>query len=47
MSQVGGHLELLDRYGVRWREGLMADPGRRIYEDDVQVVVVPDPIQSA
>ncbi len=41
LLQVSGYLDLLDRYGVEWREQRSADPGRRIYEDDVQVVVVP------
>ncbi|MET3803328.1 hypothetical protein ABIB25_000312 [Nakamurella sp. UYEF19] len=36
-----GYLDLLDRYGVTWRERRSADPGEPLYEDDVQVVVVP------
>ncbi|WP_090475692.1 hypothetical protein [Nakamurella panacisegetis] len=41
LARVTGYLELLDRHGVAWRTQRSTDPGRRIYEDDVQVVVVP------
>ena len=41
--RVGGYLRLLDRYGVRWVELHSADPGRVVYEDDVQIVVCSDP----
>ncbi len=43
LDQIGGYLDLLDRYGISWRERRSADPGQPIYEDDVQVVVVPHP----
>ena len=36
-----GYLELLTRYGVAWVESRSDDPGRVIYSDDVQVIVVP------
>lgn len=35
------YLGLLDRYSVPWAEMRTANPGRVIYEDDVQVVAVP------
>ena len=38
---VEGYLDLLARYGVAWAESRSDDPGRVIYSDDVQVVVVP------
>lgn len=36
-----GHLEILDRHGVAWERVESEDPGRVVYEDDHQVVVVP------
>jgi hypothetical protein len=36
-----GHLDLLDRYDVGWRELRTYDPGHILYADDVQVVVEP------
>ncbi|GGV19884.1 hypothetical protein GCM10010245_33790 [Streptomyces spectabilis] len=41
IERVPGHLELLAAHGVPCREVRSADPGRVIYEDEVQVVVVP------
>ncbi|QAY64960.1 hypothetical protein ET495_16765 [Xylanimonas allomyrinae] len=35
------YLDLLDRYGVPWTERRSAAPGRVVYADDGQVVVVP------
>jgi hypothetical protein len=35
------YLELLDRYGVDWERVTSDDPGLVIYEDELQVVVVP------
>ncbi|MGC5167357.1 hypothetical protein [Luteimicrobium sp. DT211] len=35
---------LLDRYGVACAERHTRDPGRVVYEDDVQVVAVPRPV---
>lgn len=40
---VNGCLELLDRHSVPWREQRSAHPGERIDEDDVQVVLGPQP----
>jgi hypothetical protein len=39
LERVPAHLELLDRYAVAWRRLDSDDPGRNVYEDDVQVVV--------
>lgn len=36
-----GYLGLLDRHDVGWREIRTYDPGRILYEDDVQVVAEP------
>lgn len=36
-----GHCDLLDRYGVAWERVESDDPGRVVYEDAHQVVVVP------
>lgn len=41
LDLVTGYLELLDRYAVPWEERRTSDPGRVVYADDVQVVVVP------
>jgi hypothetical protein len=41
VTKVHGYLELLDRYGVGWIERQNANPGRILYEDEVQIVVVP------
>ena len=41
LSRVSGCLDLLDRYGVAWAERRCVDPGRVLYEDSVQVVVIP------
>jgi hypothetical protein len=41
LAVVRGYLDLLDRYDAAWRERRSADPGERIYEDDVQIVVAP------
>jgi hypothetical protein len=38
---VPGYLQLLDTHGVECVELRSADPGRVVYEDDVQVVVTP------
>lgn len=35
------HCRLLDRYDVAWERVHSSDPGRVVYEDDEQVVVVP------
>ena len=36
-----GHLDILDRHGVAWERVESDDPGRVVYEDVHQVVVVP------
>lgn len=41
LDRVPGYLDLLDRHGVGWRERRSPDPGTILYEDDVQVLVVP------
>ncbi|MEW2066322.1 hypothetical protein [Streptomyces sp. NPDC007346] len=41
LARVPGYLEILAAHGVDCRLLRSADPGRVIYEDDVQVVVVP------
>ncbi|MEU6659104.1 hypothetical protein [Streptomyces sp. NPDC046821] len=40
LERIGGYLEILAAHGVDCRLVRSADPGRVIYEDDVQVVVV-------
>lgn len=40
-ARLPGYLEILDARGVAWRRAVSADPGRVVYEDEVQVVVVP------
>ncbi|MEI5098599.1 hypothetical protein RB200_07910 [Streptomyces sp. PmtG] len=41
IERVPGYLDVLAAHGVPCREVRSADPGRVVYEDDVQVVVVP------
>jgi hypothetical protein len=41
LDRVPGYLALLDRYGVEWVLRQSLDPGKIIYEDRDQVVVVP------
>jgi len=41
LAPLLGHLDILDRHGVAWERVEAEDPGCVIYEDDVQVVVVP------
>lgn len=41
ISRVAGYLEILDAHGVPWRRLDRDDPGRIVYEDVQQVVVVP------
>ncbi|ANJ08209.1 hypothetical protein [Streptomyces parvulus] len=41
LARVPGYLEILRAHGVACRSLRSADPGRVIYEDDVQIVVVP------
>lgn len=41
LDRVAGYLAILDAHGVRWCRLESDDPGRVIYEDADQVVVVP------
>jgi hypothetical protein len=41
VDRVAGYLAILDAHGVEWRRLESDDPGRVIYEDVDQVVVVP------
>ncbi|OXY90602.1 hypothetical protein [Streptomyces sp. 2R] len=41
LERVPGYLQVLTAHGVECQLVRSADPGRVIYEDDVQVVVVP------
>ena len=41
LDRVDGYLAILDAHGVRWRRVESDDPGRVVYEDADQVVVVP------
>jgi len=41
LARVSGYLEILSAHGVGCRVLRPAAPGRVIYEDDVQIVVVP------
>lgn len=41
LARVSGYLEILSAHGVGCRVLRSATPGRVIYEDDVQIVVVP------
>ena len=41
IERVPGYLEILRAHGVACRTRRCADPGRIVYEDDVQIVVVP------
>ncbi|WP_328907918.1 hypothetical protein OG230_35705 [Streptomyces sp. NBC_00234] len=41
LARLPGYLEILSAHGVDCQALRSADPGRIIYEDDVQIVVVP------
>lgn len=41
IERVPGYLEILDAHGVECRTVRSSDPGRVVYEDEFQVVVVP------
>lgn len=41
LGRIPGYLALLDRHAVPWVERRSSDPGRVLYEDDDQIVVVP------
>ena len=41
IERVRAYCDLLDRHGIGWERVDRADPGRIVYADAVQVVVVP------
>lgn len=41
LARVDGYLEILDAHGVGYERLLSVDPGRIVYDDEHQVVVVP------
>jgi hypothetical protein len=41
LSRVCGYLHILSTHRVEWVEVRSTDPGRVLYEDDVQIVVAP------
>ncbi|MGW5674682.1 hypothetical protein ACWEV4_06290 [Streptomyces sp. NPDC003860] len=41
LARVAGYLEILSAHGVDCQAVRSEDPGRVVYEDDVQIVVVP------
>ncbi|MFC8129372.1 hypothetical protein [Streptomyces sp. NPDC057302] len=41
IERVPGYLEILDAHGIECRVVRSSDPGRVVYEDEFQVVVVP------
>jgi hypothetical protein len=43
LDRVPGYLDLLDRHGVAFSERRSTDPGPILYEDAVQILVVPEP----
>ena len=43
LDRVPGYLALLDRHSVAWAELRSQNPGQIIYDDDVQIVVIPIP----
>ncbi|MET9631407.1 hypothetical protein ABZX92_28490, partial [Lentzea sp. NPDC006480] len=48
VDRVSGYLAILDAHGVQWRRLESDDPGRVVYEDPDQVIVVPhQPVHQA
>jgi hypothetical protein len=43
VARVDGYLAILDTHRVAWQRLETTDPGRVTYEDDYQVVAIPDP----
>jgi hypothetical protein len=41
IDRLPGYLAILDAHGVKWRRVESDDPGRVVYEDADQVIVVP------
>jgi hypothetical protein len=46
LDRVPDYLDLLARYDIRCVERRSTDPGTVLYEDDVQVVVRPHPVET-
>lgn len=46
LCRLPGYLDLLDRYGIGWRQRSSADPGVLRYRDDVQIAVTPYPLPA-
>lgn len=46
LERTRGYLDLLTLHGVAWEEARVVDPGRLVYEDRYQIVVVHDPLAS-
>ncbi|WP_338693199.1 hypothetical protein V2W30_02325 [Streptomyces sp. Q6] len=44
IDRVAGYLEILAAHGVACHRVTSADPGQVVYEDDVQIVVVPQTV---
>ncbi|MGW4238742.1 hypothetical protein ACWEJP_18240 [Streptomyces sp. NPDC004749] len=47
LARIPGYLEILSAHGIDCRVLRSADPGRVIYEDDVQIVVTPYALDAA
>ncbi|MDQ0401478.1 hypothetical protein J2S50_000027 [Streptomyces sp. DSM 40167] len=47
LARVSGYLEILSAHGVECRALRSVDPARVIYEDDVQIVVVPHALDAS
>lgn len=41
LAELDGYLDLLDRHGVEWERVESDAPGRIVYANEVQVIVVP------
>ncbi|GAA3460670.1 hypothetical protein ACFFSW_21015 [Saccharothrix longispora] len=41
VERIDGYLEILTAHGIGWERVESSDPGRVVYEDEHQVVVVP------
>lgn len=41
ITRVDGYLKILDAHGIRYEKAQSSDPGRVVYEDEYQIVVVP------
>jgi hypothetical protein len=46
LARVPGYLQILSAHGVDCRRLRSVDPGRIIYEDDVQIVVIPHALDT-